>query len=1102
MVRRVDPKVLVELRSQREKLRNICILAHVDHGKTTLADGLVCSNGIISNKLAGKLRYLDSTEDEQKRGITMKSSAISLLHSAQARSKQASNSDENGSSDYLINLIDSPGHIDFSSDVSTATRLCDGALVVVDVLEGVCAQTHAVLRQAWNEQMRPLLVLNKIDRLVCELQLTPLEAWQQLQRLVEHVNALTATFVAAASAASDGDGDIAPEQADLDDIWTFSPERGDVVFCSALDGWAFGLSRFAKIWAKRLGAKPRALRQMLWGEYVYVPKQKKVIPWTRKGSSNQLPMFVTMILEPIWQLYSKAGMTGGKMEREKVEQMALALQVAAPVRELQSADPRVVVQSVMRRWLPVAEAVLDMVVELCPSPIDAQGLRRSILMPDPVSSQAPEIPEHVHEEWIKVRDALATCDSSPAAPVVVFVSKMVPVKRGELLTTEGALWRPPGEDSSVAVERSDFAFVAFARIFSGTLHPDSEIHILGPKYDPSKPECHTHATALATTVSLFMMMGSSLHPGMLNVHLIPSLTQSLTSCLLSYLLPSPVDSVPAGNVLAIAGLENVVHKSATLSSTLSCPALRPLIFQAKPMVRVAVETPAQSDMKALESGLAKLNQADPAVQVSVTAKGEHILSCVGELHLEQCLKELREQYAGVAVTASAPLISFRETVIREVDPSPGQGAASQRPPPPQLGVPPWSKEEGLGGADVAGYRVRAVTAGSEVAVTIRCAPLPVDLTKLLEARHSEVKAMLGSNLAADTSAVYGLLVEALEAEAQELRAIGAVESETGEGAGTSWIVPFISRIMSCGPRSMGANLLMKAVGMSVVTSSEKLEEGPPVCNSESGSSMSADSGATEEQRERIWRLAENSILTGFHMAAGNGPLAGEDMYGVLFEVEVIEGYTAGLGLSAAGNSGSGSGSGNGLDQASGVAPEVTLTAAAASSTFGPLSGQIMSVTKAACRAAFLCCPVRLVEAFYACSLQCDQSQMGNMYSVLSKRRGRVVSEDLVEGTQLFLLEAYLPLAESFGFANDILKRTSGAGMAPQLSFSHWEALNVDPFWRPQTEEEREDEGEHGHIGATNLARGYIDLIRKRKGLESGEKVVVAAEKQRTLTRMK
>jgi ribosome assembly protein 1 len=129
---------------------------------------------------------MDSRDDEQIRGITMKSSAIALHYARQG-------SDE----EYLINLIDSPGHVDFSSEVSTAVRLCDGSLIVVDVVDGVCPQTHAVLRQAWLEHIQPTLILNKVDRLIVELRLTPSEAHDHLMKILEQVNAIMGTLFSA-----------------------------------------------------------------------------------------------------------------------------------------------------------------------------------------------------------------------------------------------------------------------------------------------------------------------------------------------------------------------------------------------------------------------------------------------------------------------------------------------------------------------------------------------------------------------------------------------------------------------------------------------------------------------------------------------------------------------------------------------------------------------------------------------------------------------------------------------------------------------------------------------------------------------------------------
>lgn len=152
------------------------------------------------------------------------------------------------------------------------------------------------------------------------------------------------------------------------------------------------------------------------------------------------------------------------------------------------------------------------------------------------------------------------------------------------------------------------------------------------------------------------------------------------------------------------------------------------------------------------------------------------------------------------------------------------------------------------------------------------------------------------------------------------------------------------------------------------------------------------------------------------------------------------------------------------------------------------------------RAAYLTCPLRILEPVYRCSLQCDQLQLGPLYSVLSRRRGQVLSEDIIEGTSLFVLAVALPIIESFGFSQELLKQTSGSATAPLLVFSHFQVIDMDPFWRPTTEEEMEEFGDMTH--SHNMARQLLDRVRRRKGLAVEEKIVEFAEKQRTLNKKK
>ncbi|XP_012511991.1 PREDICTED: elongation factor Tu GTP-binding domain-containing protein 1-like [Propithecus coquereli] len=167
--------------------------------------------------------------------------------------------------------------------------------------------------------------------------------------------------------------------------------------------------------------------------------------------------------------------------------------------------------------------------------------------------------------------------------------------------------------------------------------------------------------------------------------------------------------------------------------------------------------------------------------------------------------------------------------------------------------------------------------------------------------------------------------------------------------------------------------------------------------------------------------------------------------------------------------------------------------------YGPFSGQLIATMKEACRYALQVKPQRLMAAMYTCDIMATGDVLGRVYAVLSKREGRVLQEEMKEGTDMFIIKAVLPVAESFGFADEIRKRTSGLA-SPQLVFSHWEIIPSDPFWVPTTEEEYLHFGEKAD--SENQARKYMNAVRKRKGLYVEEKIVEHAEKQRTLSKNK
>ena len=206
-----------ELMNEPEHIRNIGIVAHIDHGKTTLSDNLLAGAGIISEELAGKQLFMDSDEEEQARGITIDASNVSMVH-------------EYGGQEYLINMIDTPGHVDFGGDVTRAMRAVDGAVVLVDAVEGTMPQTETVLRQALKEQVRPVLFINKVDRLINELKVDEMEMQIRLGKVIDKVNKLIKGM----------------NEESYKNGWKLDASLGTVAFGSALYNWAVSVPYMKK----------------------------------------------------------------------------------------------------------------------------------------------------------------------------------------------------------------------------------------------------------------------------------------------------------------------------------------------------------------------------------------------------------------------------------------------------------------------------------------------------------------------------------------------------------------------------------------------------------------------------------------------------------------------------------------------------------------------------------------------------------------------------------------------------------------------------------------------------------------------------------------
>ncbi|RJV01526.1 MAG: elongation factor EF-2 [Candidatus Poseidoniales archaeon] len=199
------------------QIRNLCIAAHIDHGKTTLSDNLIAGAGMMSEELAGKSRVLDFDEQESARGITINAASASMVHGVEG-------------TDYLINLIDTPGHVDFGGDVTRAMRAVDGCFILACAVEGPMPQTETVVRQALKEKVKPVLFINKVDRLINELQVTPEDMMERFKETITKVNKLIRQF--------------APEEKKKE--WQVSVGDGTVAFGSAYHNWGITVPYMAK----------------------------------------------------------------------------------------------------------------------------------------------------------------------------------------------------------------------------------------------------------------------------------------------------------------------------------------------------------------------------------------------------------------------------------------------------------------------------------------------------------------------------------------------------------------------------------------------------------------------------------------------------------------------------------------------------------------------------------------------------------------------------------------------------------------------------------------------------------------------------------------
>ena len=425
---------LAALMASPQLLRNVAVVGHLHHGKTALLDLLIEATHEAAWDPARSVRYTDARKDEQERGISIKATPVSLVL-ADSRGKS-----------FLLNLLDTPGHVNFSDEVSASLRVADGVILCIDAVEGALLNTERLVRHALAERLPLTLVITKVDRLVLELKLPPADAYQKLSHVVHEVNALIEALAPAAF----------PHP-------PLSPLHGTVVFAAAAHGWSFSLESFAKMYVSRFmagsgsgsvsaaadaAAAPlhtspaldhRELARRLWGDVYYDPATRR---FRNKPSGSAKRSFVHFVLEPIYKVYAQ-------VLGEEVATLAATLaRLGVSLRRSElHLDPKPLLKLVFRQFLGSTDGLVDMLVHHVPSP--DRGTASKVEQHYAGDLDGPEAA------------AMRSCDA-----------------RGVLMVHVVKLFSSPDAAH----------FFAFGRVMSGTVSAGQQVKVLGEAYSAEDSE--------------------------------------------------------------------------------------------------------------------------------------------------------------------------------------------------------------------------------------------------------------------------------------------------------------------------------------------------------------------------------------------------------------------------------------------------------------------------------------------------------------------------------------------------------------------------------------------------------------------------------------
>ncbi|PKI66741.1 110 kDa U5 small nuclear ribonucleoprotein component CLO [Punica granatum] len=412
----VSTQFLIGLMSNPALVRNVALVGHLHHGKTVFMDMLVEQTHHISTFDSSNekhIRYTDTRIDEQERRISIKAVPMTLVL------------EDSNSKSYLCNIMDTPGHVNFSDEMTAALRLADGAVLIVDAAEGVMVNTERAIRHAIQDRLPIVVVINKVDRLITELKLPPRDAYHKLRHTIEVIN-----------------NHIAVASSKAGEVQVIDPAAGNVCFASATAGWSFTLQSFAKLYVKLHGipfdAEKFATR--LWGDFYYHPNLRVFKKNPPSGGGER--SFVQFVLEPLYKIYSQVIGEHKKSVETTLAELGVTLSNAA-----YKSNVKPLLRLACSSVFGSASGFTDMLIHHVPSAKDAARKKVEHIYTGPHDSM--------------IYEAMENCD--PSGPLMVNVTKLY-----------------PKSDCSV--------FDAFGRVYSGEIQTGQSLRVLGEGYSPDDEE--------------------------------------------------------------------------------------------------------------------------------------------------------------------------------------------------------------------------------------------------------------------------------------------------------------------------------------------------------------------------------------------------------------------------------------------------------------------------------------------------------------------------------------------------------------------------------------------------------------------------------------